>query len=553
MTAGDQVDSRQRMQKVPPLPLPLKPVSSTGTTSDPPAVPVDELRRQELSAYHVPAETDDGLAKLAVAATALSHRPSSSRSGSSTIPSAANFSRRSPKASTTVNDNAPSPVTNVMSELAGRSGVQPKKPEYVQCSLAIRYEEGDKPMSDLLRLEGGSGMPVIVESLAPGGKAELAGVKAGYALVAMNGRREFMQLPGWQVRLLLEAPVTLGFDPAPTKSLQTPKCTEIRLKRASDPLGIPSSTAVVGPWDHGVIADEVVFLPTAAPLWLSAWSDEHISETCPEVTPVTQQTRIYELSMDDAHKMVGSAMKDARGRHAPRRTTDTPGAGRHANSGLPSRSLSPPFPCSMDCVTECVGKDEFVGYDPGTAASPSTIRGTRGSRLMGSAQRVPLHSRTVREGVRSSKTLHEPSLQASFGGELRARAPLRTAVPLIASGPARGRTAAVAAPPDNDTFREGSPLRWLMPAVKKLFASVSPSNRTTTASEEGTGSKSSCRSPRKGSPKPRGLTGDVSVVEDPDCIAKGDQQNRSKLPKRVNLDEHPEVADAWPRAKSQYL
>ena len=60
-------------------------------------------------------------------------------------------------------------------------------------------------MSELVRLTGGQGTLVIVECVAPDSRAHKAGVRTGHALVALNGRNEFMQLPGWQVRLLLEA------------------------------------------------------------------------------------------------------------------------------------------------------------------------------------------------------------------------------------------------------------------------------------------------------------------------------------------------------------
>merc|ERR1719181_1621917 len=130
-------------------------------------------------------------------------------------------------------------------------------------------------MADLLRLEGGQGASVMVESVATGSKAALAGVRPGYALITMNGRSEFTQLPGWQVRLLLEAPITLGFDPAPQKNQIG--CTEIRLKRIQDTLGIPSKVAVCGPKEHGVLAEEIIFKPGSAPLFLTTGNCQEIN------------------------------------------------------------------------------------------------------------------------------------------------------------------------------------------------------------------------------------------------------------------------------------
>eukprot|EP00927_Polykrikos_kofoidii_P011307 TRINITY_DN14787_c0_g3_i1.p1 TRINITY_DN14787_c0_g3~~TRINITY_DN14787_c0_g3_i1.p1 ORF type:complete len:439 (+),score=52.05 TRINITY_DN14787_c0_g3_i1:123-1319(+) len=83
------------------------------------------------------------------------------------------------------------------------------------CTLTVDYVDGENPLSDIAKLEGGLGKHVLVAAVAPGGKADQAGVSRGQALIAMNGRSNFNHLPGWQVRLLLEAPVTLSFDVAP--------------------------------------------------------------------------------------------------------------------------------------------------------------------------------------------------------------------------------------------------------------------------------------------------------------------------------------------------
>jgi len=125
-------------------------------------------------------------------------------------------------------------------------------------------------MVDFPKLEGGMGFHVVVGAVAPNGKAYRAGVRAGQALVTLNGQIEFSSLPGWQVRLLLEAPVTLGFDPAPGRPAGLPPSVELRLAPSPRclPLGIPSGKDVCKPDMKGsnahsewVVAEEVVFRP----------------------------------------------------------------------------------------------------------------------------------------------------------------------------------------------------------------------------------------------------------------------------------------------------
>lgn len=115
------------------------------------------------------------------------------------------------------------------------------------------------PMQDLPKLEGGRGIAVLVEQVAEGGKAHAAGVRKGFALVEMNGRGEFVQLPGWQVRMLLEPPITLVFDTDPVLP-SSPVCTEIRLQLPpKGGLGMATREPLVGPKDFGFLAEEVVF------------------------------------------------------------------------------------------------------------------------------------------------------------------------------------------------------------------------------------------------------------------------------------------------------
>lgn len=228
------------------------------------------------------------------------------------------------------------------------------------CKLSIHYEDGEQPMAELLRLAGGQGMPVMVEAVAPGSKADRAGVKSGMALVSMNGRNEFMQLPGWQVRLLLEAPITLGFDPEPEKP-QASKCTEIRLTRVQDVLGIPPKVAVCGPKETGVLAEEVIFKQSAAPLWLAAWGEESLGET-PDVAAHSPVKRLYELRRPEAHAIVGSAIRGARDTVQPSAVPFEAEWFQSAASRGPRRSVSPSL-CTMDCVAECLDDELVFGPD----------------------------------------------------------------------------------------------------------------------------------------------------------------------------------------------
>mmetsp|Transcript_91526 Transcript_91526/g.259154 ORF Transcript_91526/g.259154 Transcript_91526/m.259154 type:complete len:551 (+) Transcript_91526:59-1711(+) len=255
-------------------------------------------------------------------------------------------------------------------ELAARGdgGRSPKKPDprpakppnpspQTRCKLSVHYREGERPMDELVRLGGGQGVDVIVEVVAPDSKAHRAGIKPGFALTLMNGRSEFMQLPGWQVRLLLEAPITLGFDPEPMQPTSM-RCTEIRLTGVHDELGIPPRVAVCRPNDTGLLADEVVF-SNAAPLWLSAWNDERFG-AAPDVAAASGVPRVYELRRPEATLLVGHAMRGARNYVSKEGAEQTDDEVWEAEEWFPStasrrkRMSSPGYLCSLDCVAECI-------------------------------------------------------------------------------------------------------------------------------------------------------------------------------------------------------
>mmetsp|Transcript_50455 Transcript_50455/g.141205 ORF Transcript_50455/g.141205 Transcript_50455/m.141205 type:complete len:439 (-) Transcript_50455:212-1528(-) len=139
------------------------------------------------------------------------------------------------------------------------------------CPITVQYAAGDDPMLEFTRLDGGLDSHVIVGALEPTSKAYQAGVRPGHALVVVNGKMDFSQLPGWQVRLLLKAPITLGFDPAPGHPAGMPPSLELLLapSPALRPVSLPAEQQLLRPFrgrDGGlsdwVVAEEIVFKPT---------------------------------------------------------------------------------------------------------------------------------------------------------------------------------------------------------------------------------------------------------------------------------------------------
>eukprot|EP00405_Crypthecodinium_cohnii_P058497 CAMPEP_0206612164 /NCGR_PEP_ID=MMETSP0325_2-20121206/55792_1 /ASSEMBLY_ACC=CAM_ASM_000347 /TAXON_ID=2866 /ORGANISM="Crypthecodinium cohnii, Strain Seligo" /LENGTH=804 /DNA_ID=CAMNT_0054131735 /DNA_START=199 /DNA_END=2611 /DNA_ORIENTATION=+ len=329
----------------------------------------------------------------------------------------------------------------------------PLPPNLSRSKLVLHYVEGENPMADLVRLGGGQGTDVLVEAVAENSKAERAGVKAGFALVALNGRTEFVQLPGWQVRLLLDAPITLGFDPEPVKP-QSMKCTEIRLTRAQDVLGIPPRVAVFGPRDQGVLADEVTFNPGAAPLFISAWSNENVSSNNPEVGATNSRSlrRVYELRRPEAHAIVGRAIRGARalspdlnwddddddesragggGSHSHSQSGDVVGwQGQWYRTGSSSGSRSHPALCSLDCVAECVDHDLVVEQLLGGPTQPKKISNAPpvAPRRPGSGQDNARTSNFMGRAAAATQQQQQQQQQSSPGHPLSRGRPLRRQV-----------------------------------------------------------------------------------------------------------------------------
>uniref|UniRef100_A0A7S1WCA5 PDZ domain-containing protein n=1 Tax=Alexandrium catenella TaxID=2925 RepID=A0A7S1WCA5_ALECA len=340
-----------------------------------------------------------------------------------------------------------------------KAGEQKKAAAVVKCKLCVHYEEGEEPMSEMLRLTGGQGADVIVEAVAPNSKAERAGVKAGFALVALNGRDEFRQLPGWQVRLLLEAPITLGFN-ADAVQPQAPKCTEIRLTRAQDTLGIPSRVAVCGPRESGLLAEEVVFNQGSAPLWLSAWGEEGLGEA-PDVAAKSAVPRLYELRRPEAHAMVGK-IRGAVEQPPPHFEAEW---FQGVSSQSPRRALSPTTLCSIDCVAECLDNELVFGPDQ-VGRKASGQRPDRGA-------------------LQTSRSRGQPGAQSP-----------RAAKPSPAGAgreEPKARTLTIGSAIRDDR----SPLRWLAPVLERVWGESS-SPRGGAASPP----KVPARDPRRGGPRP---------------------------------------------------
>jgi len=380
------------------------------------------------------------------------------------------------------------------------AAASPQKPPG-KVKVCIHYEEGDHPMAELIRLGGGQGADVLVEAVTPGSKAEKAGIRAGYALTSMNGRSEFMQLPGWQVRLLLEAPITLGFDPEPVQPASM-KCTEIRLTRAQETLGIPPRVAVCGPKDSGVLAEEVVFMQNAAPIWLSAWGDEHVGHL-PEVGAHDPIPRLYELRRPEAHAIVGHAIRNVRDKLDE---TEMPfEAEWFASAGSQTARRGPAVLCSADCVTECL-ESELLMDDQPRRPEPAESRSPRRAtaRAGAGAAAAPVKPPSQRFGPQASTALAAPA-----GEEQQGRA---------AAGDPKGRG-------------DRSPMRWLAPVIEGIWGqSPSPGESPPLPARNSRPAAGSPRlvfgSPRRinagrgldaawtpASPKPLSATGDSGFTE----------------------------------------
>mmetsp|Transcript_146680 Transcript_146680/g.470676 ORF Transcript_146680/g.470676 Transcript_146680/m.470676 type:complete len:605 (-) Transcript_146680:207-2021(-) len=130
----------------------------------------------------------------------------------------------------------------------------------------VVYEVGDRPREDLTLRGGGAHHRIMVAAVTDGGKAAMAGVKAGDVLVSINGLKEFKGKSADAVHVTLRAPLTLVFLGFVGK-LQA----EVRLNYKQKSLGLSSSHQVIfGRPDAPVqVTDAIVFQPTNATLLLA--------------------------------------------------------------------------------------------------------------------------------------------------------------------------------------------------------------------------------------------------------------------------------------------
>lgn len=132
----------------------------------------------------------------------------------------------------------------------------------------VVYEAGDRPRNDLT-LRGGGLKRIMVATVADGGKAAQAGVKAGDVLVSVNGTKEFKGKSAEAVLASLQAPVMLVFMGFVGK-LQA----EVRLNHKPHTCGLSSQQQVVfsRPEAPVQVMDEVVFQSGGASIFLTTRS-----------------------------------------------------------------------------------------------------------------------------------------------------------------------------------------------------------------------------------------------------------------------------------------
>eukprot|EP00927_Polykrikos_kofoidii_P079620 TRINITY_DN76412_c0_g1_i1.p1 TRINITY_DN76412_c0_g1~~TRINITY_DN76412_c0_g1_i1.p1 ORF type:complete len:314 (-),score=25.05 TRINITY_DN76412_c0_g1_i1:493-1434(-) len=164
--------------------------------------------------------------------------------------------------------------SDVTSDVSSSANVEPHSCawDHVQtesgrpCFLTVEYVSGDDPMSEIQKLEGGSGKNVSVAAISPEGKCHQMGVRNGYILQAMSGHPGFTHLPAWRVRLLLQAPVTLTFSVGPIDCSAIPTHLAgvgVAPSKSIQSLEIPTDK-IESRADVWVVAEEVVFKPHLA-------------------------------------------------------------------------------------------------------------------------------------------------------------------------------------------------------------------------------------------------------------------------------------------------
>mmetsp|Transcript_37749 Transcript_37749/g.69889 ORF Transcript_37749/g.69889 Transcript_37749/m.69889 type:complete len:681 (+) Transcript_37749:120-2162(+) len=188
--------------------------------------------------------------------------------------------------------------------------------------VGINYKEGERPSAEML-FTGGSGSQVLVGYVAPGSKAQRAGVIEGCALLAINETASgvFNHLPGWHVRMMLRAPCWLYFE---KKTARPQGPSEIRVKNLRDvSVGLSMSHPVTDPADPGQLAEQAVFQTHKGPLWLQVMVDDDNREKAdaggnegmknlmkaPQANRSRNHSPVYEVRRRDAQELIANALR----------------------------------------------------------------------------------------------------------------------------------------------------------------------------------------------------------------------------------------------------
>eukprot|EP00930_Biecheleria_cincta_P033977 TRINITY_DN23511_c0_g2_i2.p1 TRINITY_DN23511_c0_g2~~TRINITY_DN23511_c0_g2_i2.p1 ORF type:complete len:678 (+),score=104.54 TRINITY_DN23511_c0_g2_i2:24-2057(+) len=266
--------------------------------------------------------------------------------------------------------------------------------------ICLHYTKGELPGHDLAAFSGGQGSPVVVQLIAPGGRAAAAGVKAGAVLHSINGTTSFKNFPGWQVHAMLQGPVSIELEQAAASNIApgSPRCKEIRLTRKSEmKLGVAPRTPAWTPQDHVMLAEEVVFKPGSAPLWLCSdstavpSSGSRSKALAHAARARSNSPTVYELRRPEAHRLVGAAIQTAWDTmEKTGQVASFPSRGNwRSHRGSGARSQSPL--CGLEaCLPEWA--NEALGIEDGTgpaqppprrwnwpAVPPSAVEGVGGN------------------------------------------------------------------------------------------------------------------------------------------------------------------------------
>lgn len=410
---------------------------------------------------------------------------SSSMSGRANVPEVPLWSAGAPNGATVA------PLPGMPAPQSGNGNPNKRR-------IFLRYVQGDSPQIDLANLTGGQGNPVIIQVVTPGGRAEQNGVKAGAVIRSINASTTFKAFPAWQVRAMLHAPVTVEVEQDMVLSPASPRCKEIRLTRKSElKLGIAPRNGAWSHKDNVLLAEEVVFKPRTAPLWISSHRrdlpgsvpegrimvDAIDLPTGPSADPV-----IYELRRPEAHRLVDNAVRTAW-------ATVSKEADHVARVPRGSRARSHSPLCGLE---ECL--PQWAG-GPMTP-SPSFDRTWRwpdpglrpvSPRQRGAAPKGYPVPRSPRQWQSSGQPPSWASLHAPNGQDSPPQLP-----PLPAAS--RG------------LWQDGvsSPLKWVSPALAPLFGFAAASPQ----SSRGLRSPSASPRGRSSSPKPQKARGDTRDVFD---------------------------------------